>query len=1085
MATSGSAGASPSHTTRSAAAPPAPDPRSYTPKHLAEKILTSRSALEGERKQVTVLFADVKGSMEMAEQVDPEEWHRTLNRFFEILSDGVHRFEGTVNQYTGDGIMALFGAPIAHEDHAQRACYAALHLQDELRRYARTLRLERGLDFAVRMGLNSGEVIVGKIGDDLRMDYTAQGHTVGLAARMEQLAEAGKVNLTEHTASLVTGFFQMEPLGEVQMKGAREPVRVFELQGVGPMRTRLDVSRARGLTRFVGRDQEMATLEAALSSALEGNGRVVGVMAEPGTGKSRLCLEFAERCRARGIRVREAHALPHGKSIPFLTILEFLREFFGVAERDTDEEARHKIAGRVLLLDEALKSELPILFDFLGVPDPKRPSPAIDPEARQKRLIGLVRRIIQARSREEPAVVLFEDMHWIDPGSETFIENVMETVAGTRTLFLLTFRPEYRAEWMSKTYYQQIPLLPLGPEAITEMLRDLLGEDRSIAALCARIADHTGGNPFFIEEVVQSLVEAKSLEGKRGAYRLVGSPEALALPPTVQAVLAARIDRLPEREKQLLNTAAVIGKRFAEGVLGRVANLPDVELASALHALMRSEFVYQESLYPEAEYAFKHPLTQEVAYRSQLSERRARLHAEVARALQELNAEKLDEHAALLAHHWEAAGERLEAARWNARATSWTGANLTAESLRHWRKVRELLQGVPESPETIALGERAVASILMFGARVGGMGPEAAALLAEAAVLLERSGDVQSRIMLLYGSAVMRFNAGEVGESLELLEAARALADRSGQEGTRVAVRSYLALVLVWIGELDRCLPLIEETMGLARGDTELGADFPGYSPLIQLWTVRGYALAPQGRFAEAGACFDRAMAMAKDRNDRIHLVVCHFYRSGAAELLGDGHQAVEHGRRALDLAEQLGADLWRALALTALGVGLTLQAKGEEATRCLEEAIRVCREGSTGLMLEGWQLALLSEARLGLGEAERARALAEEAVEVARRQGLRLFECRALLTLSLALIAGEGAKARREVEAALGRAQSLVEAMGARAYEPLVLVERARLARALGDEVAFRRAFGEARRLFQELGATGRVDMLAREFGT
>src|SRR5436309_3629918 len=326
------------------------EPRAYTPRHLAEKILTARSALEGERKPVTVLFADVKGSMELAEQVDPEEWHGIMDRFFHLLAEGVHRFEGTVNQYTGDGIMALFGAPIAHEDHARRACYAALHLSEALRRYANGLRLAHGLNFSVRIGLNSGEVVVGRIGDDLRMDYTALGHTVGLAARMEQLAEPGKVFLTEHTARLVAGFFTLRDLGESAVKGVAAPLRVYELEGAGALRTRLDVARARGFSRFVGRTEEMASLQAALGRAVAGTGQVIGVVAEAGVGKSRLCHEFTERARAQGIAVYDAHCVAHGKMIPFLPILELMRGYFGMTEQDGDEAARRTIACTLVLL---------------------------------------------------------------------------------------------------------------------------------------------------------------------------------------------------------------------------------------------------------------------------------------------------------------------------------------------------------------------------------------------------------------------------------------------------------------------------------------------------------------------------------------------------------------------------------------------------------------------------------------------------------------------------------------------------------------------------------------------------------------
>src|SRR5262245_53267124 len=529
-----------------------PDPRSYTPKHLAEKILTSRSALEGERKQVTVLFADVKGSMDLSEQVDPEEWHKTMDRFFRILADGVHRFEGTVNEYRGDGLMAIFGAPIAHEDHAARACYAVLSLQENLRRYANELRVERGISFSVRMGLNSGELVVGRIGDDLRMDYTALGHTASLGARMEQIAAPDRANLTEYTAKLVEGLVQLEDLGKVTVKGVKEPLRVYELRGIGRLRTRLEVSHARGFSKFVGRQSEMAALEAALERAIAGNAQVVGVVAEAGTGKSRLCYEFLERCRAREIKVHEAHGVSHGKAVPWWPVLEFFRGYFGIAEQDTTQTARDKIAGRMLLLDETLVEGLPIMFEFLGVPDPARPAPPSGPETRHRQLLDLFRRLARARSAREPAVFLFEDLHWLDRASEEFIENlVVESVPGNRTLVILNFRPEYHAEWMKRSYYQQLPLLPLGPEAIKELFADLLGSDPSLDRLRERIQEHTGGNPFFIEETVNSLIETGVVAGARGAYHLVATADEVDLPSTVQSVLAARIDRLPDREKRI------------------------------------------------------------------------------------------------------------------------------------------------------------------------------------------------------------------------------------------------------------------------------------------------------------------------------------------------------------------------------------------------------------------------------------------------------------------------------------------------------------------------------------------------------
>jgi class 3 adenylate cyclase len=488
--------ASPVASDRTAAAP--------TPaKHLADKILHSKSALEGERKQVTVLFADVKGSMELAEQLDPEEWSRIMQRFFTILADGVERFEGFVDKFTGDGIMALFGAPIAHEDHAQRACFAALHLRDELQRYADELRLSRGIDFSVRMGINSGAVVVGKIGDDLRTEYTAQGHTVGLAQRMEQLAAAQTICLSEATAKAVAGYVTLRDLGPAKIKGATEPVRVFELEGMSTQRTRLEVARVRGLTRFVGRAAEMDVLEAALARARAGNGQVIGVVAEAGTGKSRLCFEFAEHCRAAGMRVIEGRCAPYGQNIPLLPILQVFRHYYGITGQDSDQSARAKLAGHLLLLDDGYREVLPVLFEFFGVPDPDRPVPHLDPEVKQRQLFGVLRKLVQRGA--EDTVALIEDLHWIDGASAAWLEEWVDAIAGTRFVLVVNFRPEFAATWVRKSYYQQLPLAPLNTQAVHQLLASLLGPDPSITGLADAIHARTGGNPFFTEEVVQSL----------------------------------------------------------------------------------------------------------------------------------------------------------------------------------------------------------------------------------------------------------------------------------------------------------------------------------------------------------------------------------------------------------------------------------------------------------------------------------------------------------------------------------------------------------------------------------------------------
>jgi len=1058
-------------------------PRDYTPRHLAEKILGSRAALEGERKQVTVLFADVKGSMDLAEQLDPEEWHRILDRFFQLLAEGVHRFEGTVNQYTGDGIMALFGAPIAHEDHARRACYAALHLAESLRRYGEELKRTLGLGFSVRMGLNSGEVVVGRIGDDLRMDYTAHGHTVGLAARMEQVAGPERVYLTEHTVALVSGFFRLRDLGRFELKGVREPVRVYELEGLGPIRTRLEASRARGFSRFVGRDEEMKALEAALTHALEGEGRVVGLAGDAGVGKSRLCWELAERCRARGIRFAEGHAPPHGKMIPLLPWIDLYRNYFGITEQDDDETARDKIAGRTLRLDESLAESLPILFDFLGVPDPARASPPMDPEARQRQLVELAQRLARAQSRREPAVQLFEDLHWMDGASEAFLAAMVDVLPETRTLLVVTFRPEYRAPWMQSSCYQQLSLLPLGPAAIAELLDSLLGRDPSLTGLAERIRERAGGNPFFTEEVVQSLFEAGVLGGARGAHRLVRPVERLDIPASVQSILAARIDRLGEREKTALQIAAVIGKDFSEPVLARVAELPEEELRAALRELVAAELVYPQSLYPVAEYAFKHPLTQEVAYRSQLAERRARTHDRVARAIAETYTGKLDERAALLAHHFEAAGESLEAARWTRRAARWVGSTHLAEAFAHWRRVVRLLDGLPESADTVPLALEARAAVLSFGWVVGISADEAGKLFTESRALATRAGEPSALAILTAHYAGIKAAHGEIDEYVRLSWEAARIAERTGDAALRAAVWPPLVRSHLLSGRLREALTLSEQALSTMPGDAAFGT-LLGYSPYLNLLQLRANLLAYAGRWPEAASGFERMIVVAREHGSQGLVASASSDYGWWAGLFGDPPTALAQGRRGLEIAEKLGNQLTRVYAHNALGVAELSAGRTSEAVAALEQALRIAREMRTGEEAALLTLAHLAEAHLAEGDAARARELAENAVSEACRHRVLASECFATLVHARVLLSTEGLAGGAGAASALERARALVEETGARCWAAFVRVERARLARLSGDEAGYAQEMGLAHHLFTEMGATARAEEVAREIG-
>jgi class 3 adenylate cyclase len=1057
-------------------------PAAYTPRHLADKILQSKSALEGERKQVTVLFADVKGSMELAEQVDPEEWHRILDRFFQILTDGVHRFEGTVNQYTGDGIRALFGAPIAHEDHAQRACYAALHLLDSLRTYAREVKRAHGLDFATRIGLHSGDVVVGKIGDDLRMDYTAQGHTVGLAQRMESLAEPNTCFVSGATAALVSGYFALDSLGPFRVKGVAEPVAVFTLRGLGAARTRFAASRtARGLTRFVGRDADLRTLEEALAQAQAGHGQVVGVVAEAGAGKSRLCFEFAERCRARGLTVLEGQAVAHGKHLPLLPIMQVFRAYYRIEERDDDATVRQKIAGRLLLLDESFRTALPVLFDFFGVPDPERPAPRMDPDARQRLLFAVLRKLVQGTDPSgRQHVTVIEDLHWMDASSEAFLAEWVEAIGGASGLLVVNFRPEYRGAWMQKSYYRQIPLAPLGPEAIHELLADLLGSDPSTAGLAAAVHARTGGNPFFTEEIVQSLIESGHLRGSRGAYRLVMPIEQLAVPSTVQPVLAARIDRLAEREKRVLQTAAVIGKVFSEPVLARVVETSPEELRAALAALQQAEFLYEQTLYPVAEWAFKHPLTQEVALATQLRERRAGRHAAVARVIEALHAEKLDEQAALLAHHWEEAGEPVVAARWHRRAAERIAATDARTARHHWQRVRDLTADRESDVEAAALASEACYGLLSAGWRLGLSSDEEARIMAAGKLWAARAGSVEQAVRLEAAACVVRTLAGDCEGALRHAFAEEQLVEGAADPLLRAAMGWQRGYVEYNTGPLDVICQRFDELIAAAREHGDLPGLAGGGEPILAaVLELRATLEAETGSVAQAYLIADEALQVARERR----LLESEGWACGSLAFIeridGDVDRAVPRCRRCLEIAEQIGSAFSIAWALDELA-GVLAHAGQPESLELAERCVNLAREHNTCLEIEALHLAVLAEACIASGDPVRACSVAEEGFEVVQRRGTWHWGPAVALAHARALRAANAPAAA--IGAALDRLEAIAREVRAPNFIPLSTLERAALAERESDGGARLTYLRQALQDFERIGAAFRVSQIRRQ---
>jgi tetratricopeptide (TPR) repeat protein len=936
--------------------------------------------------------------------------------------------------------MALFGAPLAREDHAQRACHAALHIAEVTRRYARELRRDRGLDFNVRMGLNSGDVVVGRIGDDLRMDYTAQGAVVGLAARMQQIAEAGRVYLTEHTARLVPGWFELEDLGPFRIRGVPEPVTVHALVGPGSIRSRLDLSRARGFSPFVGRAEEIAVLDAALDRARKGERQVLGVEAAPGLGKSRLCFEWLERVRREGARVHEVQCVPHRRMVPFAPLLRLLRASFGVRERDDEETTRDKIAGKLVRLDPALADALPGLFEFLGVPDPARRAPPPDPAARENRILEVTRRLLTRGG--EPAVVLFEDLHWIDHASDGFLAELIETCRGTPTLFLLNFRPEYRAPWMQAPDYRALRLRPLHDAAADALLTDLLGRDPSLADLPARIRDHTRGNPFFIEEVVRALAEGESLAGERGDYRATRRIGSLGIPATIEALLAARIDRLPDREKRVLQDAAVLGRRFPGAALRLVVEEGEASLADALRALLEADFLREEPVHAEAEYVFQHGLTHQVALRSQLSARRRAVHKRAALAREHIHAERADEHAALIAHHWESAGERRRAAGWHRRAAVWAGVNHAPESLEHWRRVRDLIGSHPADAGARELAAEARGQLIMAIGRMGGESDEADRLFAEAAALLDDT-DVRAaaRIGLHYAHFAM--TVGRAGAAERALESvASRLAD--ARDPTLDAAYRYLLPLprLLVRGSCDGVLDELEAAAAFAREHPGAGAEVLGFAlePLSLAW--RGYTLALLGRLDEARRQLESAIALGAEGQLGASLQARNCALA-LADLLLAPATALEWGRQSLEVAAAIG--FGRSLAEIGYGRACLMNGAADDAIAAFERGLADTLDTHSYAYQELPYRVALSRAHLARGDADAALASAEQAVAQAEDRGFYAadaFLARALARLSAT--AGASPEAARDAVEA-GRLFAASGAVSRLPYAQRVQAECAR----------------------------------------
>jgi class 3 adenylate cyclase/tetratricopeptide (TPR) repeat protein len=998
---------------------------------------------DGERKTVTALFADIKGSMELMEDLDPEEARAIVDPALRLMIDAVHRYDGYIVQSTGDGIFALFGAPVAHEDHPQRALYAALRMQEEMRRYSAKLRGSGNLPVEARVGVNTGEVVVRSIATgEGHAEYTPVGHSTGLAARMQALAPTGSVAATEQVRKLCEGYFVFKDLGPTRVKGVAGQVNVFEVVGLGPLRTRLQVSAQRGLTKFVGRQAELEQMKHALELARAGHGQIVAAMGEPGVGKSRLVFEFKAIAQS-GCLVLEAYSVSHGKASAYLPVIDLLRRYFEITPEDDERKRHEKVTGKVLALDRSLEDTLPYLFVLLDIQQRGDDLAQLDPQLKRRRTLEAIKRILVRESLNQPLIVIFEDLHWIDSETQALLNLLVDGIATAPIMLLVNYRPEYRHQWGNKTYYTQLRLDPLGKEGGQELLTALMGDDESTLPLKRLIIERTEGNPFFVEEMVQALFEQGVLAGN-GAVKRAKPLNEIRVPPTVQAILASRIDRLGTAEKELLQTLAVLGREFSSGLIKRVAGKSDDELERMLSDLQLSEFIYEQPAMGDIEYRFKHALTLEVGYNSVLGERRRLLHEYTGQAIEILYADRLEDHVAELAHHYERSANARKAVEYLARAGQRSvQQSAYPEAVTYLTRALEMLNQLPDGTDR-ARQELDLQRALAWSLYV--TDPRSAqreTVLVRARELCQRVGDTTKLMEVLLALAHLRTLRGEVRLARELAEGVLALAEKAEAPAMLAGAHSALSLALFAVGQCEAAREHVERAIELFGPGPFRNFSDAYYAQLAA--GLRSSVLLILGYPSAALANKQESIAAARRRSDPFSLFAALYSATLNEVLLRDSRTAAKHAEEMLSIASEHGMRMdFQQEVLFFHGWAMSATARGNEgiaemgrsishstlanppmaATR-LATLAEAC--GSNGLTEEGLEaiaqgMALdetQSKAELNRvkGElllkrdpsdpAEAERCL-RTAIDIARRQRARLLELRATTSLAR-LLQGQG----------------------------------------------------------------------------
>jgi class 3 adenylate cyclase/tetratricopeptide (TPR) repeat protein/ribosomal protein L40E len=978
-------------------------PQSYTPKFLADKILTTRSSIEGERKLVTVLFADVANFTSISEKLDPEEIHRIMDGCFKVLMDEIHRYEGTINQFTGDGVMALFGAPVAHEDHGQRACYTALSIQKAMGNYDEKLKKEYGIKFKMRIGLNSGPVIVGSIGDDLRMDYTAVGDTTNLASRMESMAGSGSIFVSKYTHRLARDFFEFKFLGNIDVKGKKEPQDIFELFGVGEVDTRIGASVAKGLTQFVGRKNSMVALMDAYDKTRSGSGQVVGVVGDAGVGKSRLMLEFRNQLSQGEFAYFEGQCLHFGGSMSYLPILDIIRSYFEIKEGDQEFLIKKNMEGKIVQLDEKLHDVLPPFHELLSLDVEDAAYKKLEPMQKREKTFEAIRDLLVYGSQNRPIILVVEDLHWIDKTSEEFLDYLIGWLAGARILLILLYRPEYTHHWGSKSYYNRIGLDQLTPKSSAELIRSILQDGEAVPELRELILDRAAGNPLFMEEFTHTLLENGSIRCKDRKCVLIKNASEIQVPDTIEGIIAARMDRLEDDIKRTMQVASVIGRDFAFRILETITEMRQ-GLKSYLLNLQGLEFIYEKNLFPELEYVFKHALTQEVAYNSLLQQRRKEIHEKIGRAIEELYPERLEEFYEMLAYHYSKSENSERTYQYLKVSGQKAMRNNSAwEALNYYRQALSVLDRMPE--DTKQKNKKLEVLYLSISPLIALGFPENSLSILEQGEQLARELDDQHRLFRFHTNIGFFYcTIGNYPDARPYIEQAFDAAEKLHDVDLMGAVAPDLFAVYMPLAEHAKLVDVVGHIIDVLEKNQKIEAFFGGpcnvYAVLLSLC---GFSLAWTGNFNKALSHCEKGLKAAAGIDDIPTLGMCENSMGGALGHKGDLKEAKEYLELAIMHNEKVQYTPTLPYSHSWFGLVCALAGDPQTGRKHVEKGLKICSDAEYNWM-KSHQYFCLGVCHAESGEYDVARHAFEKGLEICRENHEKITEGSLLIWLGRVL---------------------------------------------------------------------------------